>query len=370
MSTSSDSIDVAAIERQLTSLWKHASEDENSGVIRASMLNLITYASLDTNVGKLDEQIIEITASHPCRAIVLLMGESSESTISAEVTSRCTIPTAMTRQVCCEQVTIKASGDHIDETPSLIAPLLISDLPVYLWWRATARAKDRALFRRLVDISDRVIIDSADFNDPHTDLVKMAAALRESPQSTAFSDLNWARLTTWRALLAGFYDVAEYRGVLDRLGRVVIEHSPPAANPEAISARALLLGGWLASRLGWEFERVAGEGRPYSFVFSGGDRMVRIDFMKTDREIEPGHIARVRLESSADLSAIFSVQRSADGTRIETEVVYGKRRNVQRVLSYEGMSESTLIGREIEILGHDRVYEQAVLAVGAFISGK
>ncbi len=89
--------------------------------------------------------------------------------------------------------------------------------------------------------------------------------------------------------------------------------------------------------------------------------------MKTDREIEPGHVARVRLESSADLSALFSVQRSADGTRIETEVVYGRQRNVQRVLSYEGRSESALIGKEIEILGHDRIYEQAVVAVGDFI---
>jgi glucose-6-phosphate dehydrogenase assembly protein OpcA len=266
-------------------------------------------------------------------------------------------------------VTIRGSGEQANEIPSAAVPLLLSDLPAYLWWRAVPQLTDKS-FKRLGDVSDRVIIDSADFADQHKELQNLAALLRDNPKWTALSDLNWARLTIIRALLAGFYDVAEYRGVLDRLGRVVIEHSPPAANPEAISARALLLGGWLASRLGWEFERVAGEGRPYSFVFSGGDRMVRIDFMKTDREIEPGHIARVRLESSADLSAIFSVQRSADGTRIETEVVYGKRRNVQRVLSYEGMSESTLIGREIEILGHDRVYEQAVLAVGAFISGK
>ncbi len=253
---------MAEIERELTSLWKQASSDDDSGVIRASMLNLITYASGDTNVAELDDQIIEITAAHPCRAIVLLIGDSRESSISAEVTSRCTVPTAMTRQVCCEQVTIKASGEHIDEAPSVIAPLLISDLPVYLWWRALARAGDRAMFRRLVDISDRVIIDSADFNDPHTDLANMAAVLRESPQWTAFSDLNWARLTTWRALLAGFYDVAEYRPLLDRLGRVVIEHSPPATNPEAISARALLLGGWLASRLGWRFERLPARGAP------------------------------------------------------------------------------------------------------------
>ena len=41
--------------------------------------------------------------------------------------------------------------------------------------------------------------------------------------------------------------------------------------------------------------------------------------------------------------------------------------HVQRVLSYEGLGEGELIGREIEIVGHDRVYEQAVVAAGEMV---
>jgi len=48
-------------------------------------------------------------------------------------------------------------------------------------------------------------------------------------------------------------------------------------------------------------------------------------------------------------------------------VTRGEEKGVQRVLSYEGLNESELVGKELEILGHDRVYEHSVLAAGEFI---
>ncbi|HXG93833.1 MAG TPA: glucose-6-phosphate dehydrogenase assembly protein OpcA [Blastocatellia bacterium] len=365
----SSTINVAAIERELTSLWQQASREEDSGVIRSSMLNLIVYAPAGCDVNKFDNTMIEITAAHPCRAIVMMVDrESKESQLAAQVTSRCTIPTASTKQVCCEQVTITASGELIDEAPSAVVPLLISDLPVYLWWRAVPRVTDKTLFGRLVDIADRVIIDSAEFNDPHGDLASMAAVLRESPRWTAFSDLNWARLSTWRALMAGFYDVSDYRPLLDHLNSVRIEYAPPSATTSTISTRALLLGGWLASRLGWRFDKASRADKSSVFEFTKDGREIAIEFAPTERNIEPGHIALVTFKSAADESALFTVRRSSDATRIETAVSKGEQRRVQRVLSYESLSESELIGKELEILGHDRVYEQAVLAAGEFIA--
>lgn len=361
---------MAAIEKELTTLWKRASEEEDGGVVRASILNLLVYVPGDSDMGKLDEIMIDVTASHPCRAILIIADhEAKQPVLTAEVTSRCTLPTPTSKQVCCEQVTITASESHLDEVPSTLAPLLISDLPVYLWWRAVPKRLDKEMFGRLVDLSDRVIIDSALFNDPADDIVNMAAVLTETPRWTALSDLNWARLTAWRALIAGFYDVADYRPLLDQLNRVTIEYSPAAAGAGQIPARALLLGGWLASRLGW---RVAASqaGPAGEFELTAGGRKVTVEFVTTRREIEPGHIALVTLATAADESALFSVRRSGDAQRIETAVTLGEERKAQRVLGYEGLNESELIGRELEILGHDRVYEQAVLAAADLIRGR
>jgi len=364
-------INVDAIERELTALWQQASQDEeHGGITRASMFNLLVYVSSRTEAGKLDEMLTDITAARPCRAILIVAdGDTPEETLTAEVTSRCTLPSASSKQVCCEQVTITAGGAQVDEVPSAIAPLLISDLPVYLWWHAVPKLADKSMFRRLVDLSDRVVIDSAHFRDPEADLARMAAVLTETPRWTALSDLNWARLTAWRALLAGFYDIADYRPLLNRLKRVTVKYAPEATDSAVIPARALLLGGWLASRLGWSVQPGTANRTTASasLEFSIDGRSFGLEFVHTGREIEPGHLALVTLASEADQPVSFTVRRSADGQRIETSVTRGEEKGVQRVLSYEGLSETELIGKELEILGHDRVYEQAVLAAGEMI---
>lgn len=363
-------INVGAIERELTALWQQASEDGDSGVIRSSILNLLVYVPHTSDTAEVDERLTEITAAHPSRAILMIVDrKDAEARLEAQVTSRCTVPTGTSKQVCCEQVTITASGDGVAEVPSAVTPLLLADLPVYLWWRAVPSIEDKTLFRRLADISDRVIIDSSLFNDPHGDLVSMAMVLHETPRWTAISDLNWARLTAWRALLAGFYDIADYRPLLKQLKQVTIRYAPSATDPDAIPTRALLLGGWLASRLGWRLQPGSAKRSPgsTSFMFSADDRNFGVDFAHTRREVESGHLALVTLESDGDQPVSFTVRRSADGQRIETSVTRGEEKGVQRVIGYEGLSERELVGKELEILGHDRVYEQSVLAAGEFI---
>jgi glucose-6-phosphate dehydrogenase assembly protein OpcA len=361
-------IDVPAIERELTSLWQQASDDEDGGIMRASTLNLLVFVTSGTEAARLDETLTEVTASHPSRAILIVAaGLAQTPALSAQVTSRCTLPTSTSKQVCCEQVTINAAGDQVAEVPSAVAPLLVSDLPVYLWWCAVPRITDKVTFRRLADLSDRVIIDSADFNDPHADMASMAAVLRETPRWTAISDLNWARLTAWRALLSGFYDIREYRQLLDAVNHIAIEYSPAAEDTDALSPRALLLGGWLASRLGWQLGSVSRGQTSAVFEFAKDDRKVILEFVRTEREIEPRRIAMVTLRTASDASVAFRVRRSSDSHRIETVVARGEERVAGRVLSYESLSESELIGRELEILGHDRVYEQAVIAAGEMV---
>ena len=364
-------INVAAIERELTALWQQASQDEeHGGVTRASMFNLLVYVPSPAEAKKLDDMLTDITAARPCRAILIVAdADAPEEMLIAEVTSRCTLPSASSKQVCCEQVTLTAGGTQADEVPSAVAPLLLSDLPVYLWWHAVPRLADKVLFRRLVDLSDRVVIDSASFLDQEADLASMAVVLKDTPRWTALSDLNWARLTAWRALLAGFYDISDYRPHLNQLKRVTIRYAPPATDSAVIPTRAMLLAGWLASRLRWNVQqgstkRATGS---VSLEFTADGRRFELEFAHTRREIEPGHLALVTIESDAEPSIAFTVRRSADGKRIETSVTRGEEKGLQRVLSYEGLTETELIGKELEILGHDRVYEQAVLAAGEMI---
>jgi glucose-6-phosphate dehydrogenase assembly protein OpcA len=369
ISSSESWIDVGQIERELTALWRQASKEEDHGVTRSCILNLLVYVSNASKAVEMHDLLADVTASHPSRAILIAAEDADEPSLEAQVTSRCTVPIGTRKQVCCEQVTITAAGSGLADVPSAVAPLLLSDLPVYLWWRPVPRTQDKALFRKLADISDRVIIDSALFNDPHGDIASMATVLRETPRWTALSDLNWARLTAWRALLAGFYDVPEYRLLLDQLDEVVIEYAPQSVDSPVASPRALLFGGWLVSRLGWRLhsKRATRTADSTRFEFAVDDRAISLDFKRTNRQIEPGHLALVTMQSKGDRSVVFTVRRSSDATRIETSVSRDDQKRAQRVLSYEALSEAELIGKELEILGHDKVYEQAVLSAGELV---
>src|SRR5215831_6692667 len=107
-------IDIAAIERELTALWREASEEEEHGVIRSCILNLLVFTSGTSESQELDDIITDITASHPSRAILIVEDpDADESRLEAQVTSRCTLPIGTRKQVCCEQVTITAAGSGL-----------------------------------------------------------------------------------------------------------------------------------------------------------------------------------------------------------------------------------------------------------------
>jgi glucose-6-phosphate dehydrogenase assembly protein OpcA len=366
------SLDAAAIERELNAFWENAGkETEQEGVARACVLNLLVYAPAAQATSSLDETLSEISIHHPSRTILIAADRAAtDSALEAQAVTRCAFQPGVGKQVCGEQVTIHARGAQVNELHSAVTPLLLSDLPIYLWWHDVPPLADKT-FNKLAEMSNRVIIDSASFADPEGDLISLSLLLRDRPKWTAMTDLNWARLTAWRALVSGFYDIAEYRPALSQVNRLVIEYAPPASNPEAISPRAMLIAGWIAARLGWRPDRVKRDRQSGAVTFEmlTNTQRIFIELRRTAREtIEPGHLAQITLkadsfaEEASDAS--FTVTKSDEGTRLKTSIYIGYEARVGRVLSYARDSESQLLGRELEFLSRDRVYEQAVGAAG------
>ena len=114
---------------------------------------------------------------------------------------------------------------------SIVEPLLISDLPVFLRWRGEPPWGAQEL-EQLVGVTDRLIVDSTEWDD----LPYPYRQLAELFDRTAVSDIAWARTSRWRALLASLWPD-------DRRRR---DRSACTAR----AAQALLLAGWLRSRLG------------------------------------------------------------------------------------------------------------------------
>jgi glucose-6-phosphate dehydrogenase assembly protein OpcA len=271
------------------------------------------------------------------------------------------------KRVCGEQVTIEASGSQVETAASAIEPLVMPDVPVFLWWKDIPHGEDK-LFNRLVELSDRVVIDSLVFDHPHEDLKRLAQIISERRQYLLMSDVNWGRLTSWRNLIAGFWDVADYRPHLDALDHVLIEFDPPDAAPGEIAAQALLVAGWLASRLKWqptgEFVR---EGNGARWAMRAGERQLILELRaKDDRHGCDGLIAGLTIRSEAG-GAEFFAGVNEEWTKLETSAKIGDAHTVGRVVTYEAKSEGQRLSRELGMLSRDVIYEQTVASIAQLL---
>lgn len=354
-------------------MWKPAAggagSNAESGVTRACALNLLVYASAGDDLARIDEMLDVVSEQNPGRILVLLADRGAgEPRLEARVSTRCRRLGGSGRQVCGEQVTIEAAGAAVETVASAIAPLLVPDVPVFLWWKDIPHYEDR-LFSRLTLMSDRVVIDSSCFDHPHEDLERLAQIIKERPQFMAASDLNWGRLTAWRTLVASFWDVPDYRPHLDKIDRVLVEYDPPDVAPGEIAPKALLATGWLASRLGWVVEEAGASAESAaSFRLGAGGRKVSAEMRATRRE---GHCdgMLVSLTLSAEASrAEFYVGFTNDRMKLETEARIDGQRAVGRVLSYEQKTEGQRLSRELSLLKRDVVYEEALFAAAQLLS--
>jgi glucose-6-phosphate dehydrogenase assembly protein OpcA len=351
-------IDVRVIERELTALWKQASDEQDEGgqaVTRTCVLNLIVVTS-GRGAERATDTIARLTASHPNRAIVINAAPSTtKDMLDAWVQAHCQMPGPGRPQVCCEQITIEAHGAAVERVPGTILPLLMPDVPVMLWWPEGEPFGEPRLAKYL-DLVDRMIVDSATFAAPEAGLAQQAQLM---DSGTAVSDLVWARLTPWRELIAQFFDAPAMLPYLGTIERVAVEYES-GQGQVTDRTQAMLLVGWLGSRLGWR-PAVApwvqdGVTRLILVRPSGG--AVHIEL----RPVEPkddllDRLAACTLECP---NGRFVVSRAdAPDSALARSEVAGMQ-PIGRVVRLQRMDEAQLLAEELRLLGHDYGFEGAL----------
>lgn len=390
-------LDVEAVERQLAELWKQTGGDRDANndaaVLRARVANLLVFVASDAALVEVHEMLGELTAIHPSRVLIMRAdGAAEDRDIEMTVDSFCqTDKRTGAKRLCCEEVAMKAGGKFVAELPSVALPLLVPDLPTFLWWRNSLRVSHK-VFDTLVRAADRLVIDSAEFDEPARDLVEINKLYTQQQSSeVGISDLNWARLTLWRGLLADFYDVPTYQVWLDRVNFVGIDYVCPERAPETVAPQALLLAGWLASRLGWTLadeQSLCENDETISLNFSAGerdssvtigkgvaDRTIKLELRRVKTaERKPGRLVQVELRSTSAESneepASFVVTRSADNLHVLSEAKFGANVHRGRVLPVRNRSAANLLSREMEILCNDQIYQDAVALAAKMIASK
>jgi Glucose-6-phosphate dehydrogenase subunit len=228
------------LERELAELRAASAEPGAPPRLRASVMTHIAWVP-ERWLEQATATLAGLAERHPSRTILLLPRPDDPSDeLQGEVDLRCFVRGGEQREVCSEVITLRMCGQRAFAPASIVTPLLVSDLPVFLRWRGRPPfATDQ--FRQLVELVDRLIVDSAEWPD----LPGAYEELDDVFEATATSDIAWRRTLPWRAALA-----AAWPELPDRVA------GPPA--------EAALVAGWLRSRAGDEVAVERAEKLPYA----------------------------------------------------------------------------------------------------------
>ncbi len=231
--TSPDQID-AALRDLLRA--RHAA---NESLAPARVLNLVVIVDRDWKgeIANRLERVGRYTASRTLLCAV----EPGRETLDATAVMSFEEPSSGLG-VMREAVEIDMGSIHLERLDTIVDPVLVSELPTVVW---SPHRHDEAL-ELLREMTDVMLLDSDDLNDP-------AAGLRRAIDAREYAyvvDLAWLRTIPWRERLAAGFDRPHRRPLLGELSELQIRHRAESG------ASALLLAGWLASRLGWEPSRL------------------------------------------------------------------------------------------------------------------
>ncbi|MGH9857188.1 MAG: glucose-6-phosphate dehydrogenase assembly protein OpcA, partial [Acidobacteriota bacterium] len=190
------SLKVAEIEQQLRDIWKGFSEKAQKGqpVTRAQVMNLIVYTSDKNADQEITQVLADVSEDSPGRMIVLIRdAEIPGSELNSWVNALCHLSSGGRKQVCCEQIMIHAGERDPYQWSSIVLPLIMPDVSVFLWWKDHPEA-DLPLLNAILEVCDRLILDSSSCRN----LKSIVGLMDAHGEWLAISDLNWARLTPWR----------------------------------------------------------------------------------------------------------------------------------------------------------------------------
>ena len=215
--------------------------------------------------------------------------------------------------------TVSMNGLKPSYTDNAVAALRLPSLPTLVWWRG---GRPETL-DDLAELADRIVLDE---DDPDAAWRRAVGLFEDS----AFTDVRWARLTQWRALMAQFFDIPEVRDASAQFTGVRI------VARDALSAR--LFGAWLTSslRVGPNFA---------------------VDIVEGDLE---SPIQEIRL---GDQSQELALRLAGGRTCLESSVAVAGHRRVSRVVSLRRAELNDVLTGELRIRSRDEPFERALKAL-------
>ena len=240
------------VERALCRLREESARETTGPDLRTSVMTHLAWVPPEWHEVAV-ETLAGLGERHPSRGILLVPDPTASDGVDAKVSILAFPLRSERRHVAAEVIELRLRGGLARAPASIVTPLLVSNLPVFLRWRGQPTFGTPEL-EQLLQLCDRFVVDSREWPD-------VPAAYRQLHfERAACSDIAWRRTEPWRLALAALWPgIAEVREL-----RI--------AGP---MAEACLLAGWLRSRLGREIELMREDADELEEIGAGGETVSR-----------------------------------------------------------------------------------------------
>ena len=392
---------LAGIEAELAKVWSStplttASDDgapERRIAARTSVLNLVVIARQPEIGARAAAVIRMLTGRHPSRTLIVSSADpDGPSWLDAHIQAHCVLPRPDAAETCAEFIDLVAGGETGRHVAAIVAPLLVHDLPVTVWWPGDPPLGTRQA-RDMLDMADRLVVDGSHWSGDGLErlraLARVVADHQASGDPLAVSDFAMIRQSRWREAIASSFDRPELRpfltGLTDITVRYAAHHETDANGTNLI--KPLYHLGWLASRLGMVvadplhpaapspdpgpgdgegLDDGEGLGPPLVGELRAGRRRVRISISPMASPMPPGTTLTVELAArrrGAGLAVVVSAEAEAV---IVDATLDGLVMPVRRFMAPR-RTEVELLAETVESVGVDPVAVAALFAAADLV---
>jgi glucose-6-phosphate dehydrogenase assembly protein OpcA len=233
-----------AIEAALRQLLIEV-HSEHDNYVPARVLNMIAFVDREWT-GEIANRLRGVGRYHASRLVVLAY-EPRRERLDARVMITSEGETEPGELALLHETVVVELGDrHLDDLLTIADPLVVTDLPTLLW----APHGHHEIAAELLALSQAVLVDSVEEPIAHEALDRACSLASQA----YVVDLAWLRTTPWRERVAASFDPPSLRRELQTITSATVRHHP------ASTVAAMLLSGWLASRLQWRASPLVAHG--------------------------------------------------------------------------------------------------------------
>ncbi len=357
-------VDVRKIEAELSRLWTQVSGTgtDDPQVIRACSSNLILYTERE-DAEVFDANLLDaIVLAHPARAILAINRPAEAKKLEAWVSARCHLAGgSKTKQICSEQIMVLAEGTLQEELVSVIESLVLGDLPIFLWWTTSDLSGDK--IGTFLASCGRLIVDSQLAPYSFRFLRQLHQIVDSTSGAIAVSDLNWRRLLGIRSAIAEEFERKPFSiAGLSQISKVHISSCGQDLQEDECSLQALLLLGWLASRLSWDPISLTKEkGQSTIAIFEREEQKIEVKFTTTSLDhVSAGSVFEVEIETIG--GQVLRISRDPAGEEGSLVVIVKEQdKRIRELMADDNdLDREHLMGYELETQKADKVFAESL----------